>query len=88
LNSKKNQQISNSANFKKLMAKIPVMKVGENGAIQLDPNSWNDLMWWLDDELGLNFAQSNKEEIIKYSKENEITILKSFDILHAQSLFE
>lgn len=74
--------------LKKILENSEVLKTNDKGCIQLDPNNWGHLMWWLDDDVGLGFAQDNKEKIIDYAKVNELTILKSYDILFAQFLFE
>lgn len=43
--------------------------------IKLDPNSWLDAEWWFEDEPDVfNFMQENKEEIIEYSIECDMTI--------------
>jgi hypothetical protein len=76
------------AALKKILDNSEVLKTNGKGQIQLDPNNWGHLMWWLDDDVGLDFARTNKEKIIDYAKANELTILKSYDILFAQFLFE
>jgi hypothetical protein len=68
-----------------------VRKLNENGSIILDPNSFDDLLWFLDDfeedkivPNEYEFAISNKEKILSYSEKQNITIRKSHNILFAE----
>jgi hypothetical protein len=68
-----------------------VRKLNENGSIILDPNSFDDLLWFLDDfekekiiPNEYEFAILNEEKILSHSEKQNITIRESYNILFAE----
>ena len=50
--------------------------------IKLDTNSWQDALYWYEDEEEVfEFMRENEDMIIKYSLENGMTIKNGIDYL-------
>ena len=58
------------------------MKAGKHG-IELDPNSWDDNLYWFEDEPEMfEFMRKNEDIIRFYAKKNGLSIKVSIDILY------
>jgi hypothetical protein len=58
------------------------MKAGKQG-IDLDPNDWEDNIYWFEDEPEVfEFMEKNEEKIKLYSENNGLSIKASIDILY------
>jgi len=58
------------------------MKAGKHG-IELDTNSWDDNLYWFEDEPEVfEFMRKNEDIIRFYAKKNGLSIKASIDILY------
>jgi len=58
------------------------MRAGKHG-IELDPNDWEDALYWFEDEPEVfEFMRTNEDMIKEYAKKYDLTIKASIDILY------
>lgn len=63
---------------------VEVLK-GVNGMIELDPNNWNHVYWWEEDERIEEFMDENRDKIEQYAKLENVSIQDAVDILFEQN---
>jgi len=58
------------------------LKIGMIQLIKLDPNKWQDALYWYEDEPDVfKFMRENEDMIVKYSLENGMSIKDGINYL-------